>query len=219
MKKWVGSVIVVAIACLVSLEIWRVVQWRAATPELIERILARSSVSIDDLNPEFIDILLTVEDPAFWSHKGIDFTTPGQGLTTLPQSLGKQLYYRPFKPGIRKLDLLMLTRFALVPTVSREHILIAALSTAYLGSDNGKAVIGFPAGAERWFGKPLEDLSRKEFTGLVAMLAGPDAFNPEKRPEQFRDRVSRIERLLAGDCQPTGLRDVYYTACAAVTPR
>ena len=219
MKKWLGLVVAGVLVCLAGLELWRIVQWRAATPELIDRILARSTVSIDGLSPEFIDILLTVEDPSFWSHKGIDFTTPGQGLTTLPQSLGKQLYYPSFKPGIRKLDLMLLTRFALAPTVSHEDILNAVLATAYLGGDGGTTVIGFPAAAERWFGKPFEDLSREEFIGLVAMLVGPEAFNPEKTPEQFNDRVSRIQRLLAGECQPTGLRDVYYTACAALTPR
>ena len=50
----------------------------------------RSSVyalQVSDLTPRQLDILLKVEDPNFFNHHGVDFTTPGAGITTITQGL------------------------------------------------------------------------------------------------------------------------------------
>ncbi len=36
-----------------------------------------------DLSPRQLEILLAVEDPNFYSHRGVDFETPGSGWTTI----------------------------------------------------------------------------------------------------------------------------------------
>lgn len=75
-------------------------------------------------------------------------------------------------------------------------------------------VVGFPEAAHAYFGKELSGLTRVEFISLVAMLIGPAAFHPLIEPEALTDRVSRIEALIAGRCEPAGLRDVYYEGCS-----
>ncbi|MHA1549133.1 MAG: hypothetical protein ACTSYE_09385 [Alphaproteobacteria bacterium] len=47
-------------------------------------------------------ILLAVEDPAFDHHNGLDFSQPGQGMTTITQAITKFLYFDPFKPGLAR---------------------------------------------------------------------------------------------------------------------
>lgn len=74
---------------------WRVLDARARTPALMAAALADVDPQIASLSQDRIDILLTVEDPTFWTNDGLDFETPGQGLTTLSQGLAKRLYFDP----------------------------------------------------------------------------------------------------------------------------
>jgi len=40
-----------------------------------------------------------VEDPHSFEHGGVDFSTPGAGITTITQGLVKHLYFDQFKPA------------------------------------------------------------------------------------------------------------------------
>ena len=135
-------------------------------------------------------------------------------MTTISQSLGKRIFFDNFKPGLRKGELLALTRFALVPEVPKDRILKAWLARTYLGTRDGRAVTGFADGARTWIGKPLRDLSDREFLTLVALGPAPDRLKPTRDAAGNRERVRRIERLLAGVCRPTGLRDTMLEGCA-----
>ncbi len=162
-------------------------------------------------------MLIRVEDATFWENDGIDLGSLGAGMTTISQGLGKHIFFQRFSPGFAKLgkiELMVLTRFALIPTVVKRDILHAALATAYLGNDGNGPVIGFAAGARRWYGKELEELSDREFLGLVAMLPAPKDLDPKRHPSENAERVSRIERLLSGACQPRAVTDVYLDGCA-----
>jgi hypothetical protein len=159
---------------------WRVVDQRAKAAPIVAAILADADPAIETISDGRIALLLRVEDPTFWDNDGIDLHTAGAGMTTLSQGLGKLIFFRPFRAGflrLGKLELMVLTRFALVPTVSKEDILRAMLARAYLGSDEDGAVLGFPEAARRWFGKEIGDLTNEEFLALVAML--PAAAPPE----------------------------------------
>lgn len=191
----------------------RVVEARQATPEMIEAILAENDPQISQIPRERIDMLLKVEDPTFWTNNGWDLNTPGQGLTTLSQGLAKRLYFNPFKPGLRKIELMVIARFALNAKASKEDILSAFLGVAYLGTDEGQSIIGFADGARHWYGKELSDLSTDEFLGLVAMLVGPNALDPRRHADANLERVERIKKLIDNACEPLGLRDVYYEGC------
>jgi len=45
------------------------------------------------------------------------------------------------------------------------------------------------------------------------MLIGPDGYNIKKYPKKHFERLSRIKKLLDGQCIPTGWKDVYLEAC------
>lgn len=52
-----------------------------------------------------------------------------------------------------------------------------------------------------------------QFIALVATLISPGKFNPAHRNAAFETRVTRIRKLVAGQCQPTGHGDVQLEGC------
>ena len=193
---------------------WRIVDERKDVAERIDAIVAGADPDELNLPGRRVAILLRVEDPTFWTNKGIDLSSPGAGMTTLSQGLGKRLFFDRFKPGFSKGELMALTRFALYPKVDKQQTLKAVIATAYFGTYQGRAVNGFADGARTWFGKSLSRLSDREFLELEAMLVAPDRLKPGRDDSARKARVSRIARLLAGRCKPKGLRDVMMDGCA-----
>jgi hypothetical protein len=193
----------------------RVLQERGRVAARVDRIIAAADPDELALPLARQAMLLKVEDPTFRTNKGIDLSTPGAGMTTLSQGLGKLIFFDHFKPGFRKGELMVLTRFALYPEVSKQRTLQAVVASAYFGTRQGRAVTGFADGARTWFGKPLSRLSDDEYLALVAMLVAPDNLKPGRDDAARLDRVARIKRLLARQCKPTGLRDVMLEGCRA----
>jgi membrane peptidoglycan carboxypeptidase len=206
----------VALALLAALGVGAA--WRAATLEA-RRLLTvaqdhdRRGVSPRDLPGARLAALLAVEDPAFYEHRGVDLTTPGAGWTTLTQGLVKLHFPGPHR-GLLGKPLQSARALALDRAVPKDLQLALLLNTAYFGHLDGAPVVGFPAAARRYYGRPLAELSDEEFVGLVAMLVGPDRFNPERHPAVHAERRRRIEALLAGRCTPRGWSDVYLEGCA-----
>jgi monofunctional glycosyltransferase len=212
--KWIGAALSGLIVVWAAYLGIRILDGRAKAPEEVAAIIAGMDPAIDRLAPARVDMLLAVEDPTFFENDGIDLDTPGAGMTTLAQGLGKRIFFDPFRPGLQKIELMALTKFALVPTVSREDILRATLASAYLGHDKDGAILGFSEAALRYHGKPLAALSDREWLSLVALLPAPNDLDPVRYSEANAARVDRIERLLAGACKPLGLRDVMLEGCA-----
>jgi membrane carboxypeptidase/penicillin-binding protein len=215
---WIAAELALLIALYAVWLGWRIADQRAKAPAAVAAILAKADPAVDEISDERIAMLLEVEDPTFWTNDGIDLRTPGAGMTTLSQGLGKLVMFRSFSPGflrLGKLELMTLTRFALVPTVSKDDILRAMLASAYLGSDEQGAVIGFPEGARRWFGKELGALTDDEFIALFAMLPAPNRLDPLRHPAESAERVARIKRLIANACEPIDVEDVDLEGCAA----
>lgn len=67
---------------------------RQQTPGLVAKAQQSyfKAVSIAKLSPEQWKLLLAIEDPAFYNHRGVDLSTPGAGMTTITQGLVKLLY-------------------------------------------------------------------------------------------------------------------------------
>ncbi|MGL4491022.1 MAG: transglycosylase domain-containing protein [Rhizobiaceae bacterium] len=190
--------------------------WKAqqASPAVIAAALAKpQDLPLSSLSDTQKAILLKVEDPGFYDHKGIDFASPGQGLTTITQALVKFLYFEKFTPGFAKIEQSLIARFVLNNQMTKDQQLGLLINQAYFGDKNGEPIRGFSDAALAHFSKPFSQLSDDEFIGLVAMLIGPNKFRPDKDPETHKSRVTKIKQLLAGDCKPNGLLDVYYDDC------
>lgn len=205
--------------------------WANATvDELLEQSPARGLAA--QLPARHVEALLRVEDPAFLEHDGWDVSN-GQGLTTITSVLARDLFLgknevEGFKGGMQSFyrgvfgcckridfgrDVMALVLHA---RTTKQQQLDRYLDSAYLGSFNGRAVIGFEAAAMAYYGKELSRLTDAEFLGLVAMPIAPNRYHPLKNPELHAERVRRIAALVAGKCAPSGWLDQTYDACAAV---
>ena len=167
----------------------------------------------DSLGARHREILLAVEDPNFAGHSGVDFWTPGAGLTTITQSASKRLAFDGFRPGFGKIRQ---TGYALglESQLSKEQILALWLETLEMGNGPDGWVVGFHNASTVVYGRQPADLSEAEFIRLVAVLIAPtsyDLFNPQDG--KLEERTARIERLIAGTCAPAGFSDVWLDAC------
>jgi membrane carboxypeptidase/penicillin-binding protein len=184
------------------------------TPQLFTDYVASHKMALDPrgLPPRSLEILLAVEDPNFFSHHGIDLSTPGAGYTTITQGLAKQLYFVRFRSGIAKVKQ-SLYALVLDRRVSKEDQLKLFINTVYMGTLNGRQVNGFSDAARVYFGKDIGALTKDQYLALVAMIVGPDGYNLVRFPARNAERVRRIKKLLRGECKPSGLADVYYEGC------
>jgi len=161
------------------------------------------------------DWLLTVDDPTFYDHHGIDGRTRGAGYTTITQGLVKILFFDDFRPGLFRWRKVKQTIIALAfnARISKDEQLMLFVNAVYLGSRDGHDVRGFSAASEEYFGKPFAQISDEEYLQLLAMILAPDKFSIATHPDKNRERVQRIRRLLAGECRPVGVQDVEYEEC------
>ena len=175
-------------------------------------VFEREGLQVADVPEPWLQDLLAVEDPAFYTHRGIDLRTPGAGMTTLTQGLVKIHYFDDFQPGLAKYKQSVLA-LVLDREIPKQDQLLLMLNSVGLGRLEGRRVEGFADAAVTYFGKAFDRLNREEFLALVAMIVGPDHYNVARHPRRNAERLARIERFVAGGCQPRGLRDVLYEDC------
>jgi membrane carboxypeptidase/penicillin-binding protein len=189
--------------------VWRATQRTSAV--LVEA--AKGELRIADVPKRRIDMLLKVEDPSFYSHHGVDFSTPGASMTTITQGLVKRFYFRHFHKGFPKIEQSLIARFVLDPAMPKNDQLQAYLNFTYFGRNDSHPVIGYANAARTYFGRQFAQLNDREFLSLVAMTIAPNELDPIRHKAANDERVRRIEAMLAGKCHPDGLRDVTYEAC------
>ncbi len=213
MKKALLSIAMLLIL-LTSYESYRLWVAHEKTPELLDLYKQENlALKAADLSKDQLDIILKVEDPGFYDHNGLDFTSPGQGMTTITQGLAKYMYFDKFYPGFAKLEQSLIAWLVLNRNFSKQHQLDIMLNHAYLGRNHEQKIRGFEQAASTYFGKPFAELGEQEFLGLVGMLIGPDKRHPEKNKQQYDKRIARITNMLSGKCAPTGVYDPFYEAC------
>jgi len=178
------------------------------TPELIEHYMSDevSKIKYADLTDRQIEILLAVQDPGFWDHKGVDFATPGTGWTTITQSICKKFYFKNFKQGLPKIKQTLLARFVLNRFASKEEQIQIFMNIMWF--DDG--IVGFADASEYFYEKFFNELTEDEYISLVAMLNLPRQYNIKSNPEANSMRVHRIKKVLSGEYTPKGLFDTEY---------
>jgi membrane carboxypeptidase/penicillin-binding protein len=193
-------------------------QARQDTASIVHKAWARHGhvLRLRDVEPERLQWLLAVEDPAFFHHHGVDVSTPGAGMTTISQGLVKLLYFpEGFKPGFAKLRQTLIARYAFDAKVSKQEQLELLLNMAYLGEHQGRQIHGFDRAAQAYFGKRFKALSDEEYLSLVAMLMAPKHLHPGTPSHD--ERMRRIRAVLAGKYQPVNVADVAYEGNVELT--
>ncbi|VAV95173.1 hypothetical protein MNBD_ALPHA08-536 [hydrothermal vent metagenome] len=166
----------------------------------------------DSLTPQQLRVLLLVQDPGFYDHSGVDFSTPGAGMTTLTQSLSKRLAFDKFTPGIGKIRQ---TGFALGldRQLSKKQQIALFLQTLEMGQSKSGWVTGFHKASETFFDKPVNETTEEEFYMLVAVLIAPNRLKLAQPDATLNTRVQRIAKLAQGACKPSSFNDVWLEGC------
>ena len=185
---------------------------REKTKELVIRALAsnRIKLELNDLTPEQLNALLKIQDPNFYNHKGVDFVTPGTGVTTISQGLVKMYYFANFKPGPQKIKQTLIARFAFDPLTPKDTILKLFINEVYLGQKNGKPLKGFDNASQYYFNKKFKKLNWEEYLSLISMIRAPFKFHYFNEREKNLERVRRIKKVLTGEYIPADNSDLFY---------
>jgi len=165
------------------------------------------------LGPERLEWFLTVEDPNYFLHNGIDLTTAGAGLSTITQSLSKRFAFKKWQPGIKKIRQSTYA-MSLERNLTKDQILALFLDTAGMGRGPDGWMTGFYLASETIYNATPAQISDKQFLSLVAVLIAPGRLTIASPNAELEQRVSRLFRLVEGQCAPINIRDVWFENCA-----
>ncbi len=214
--KWVGLVLAVMTACLVGYGAkgyFDAMRDADGLRDRAERLLEAGRGG-EDLGDERLEDLLRVQDPAYFEHGGVDFTTAGAGATTVSQSVSKRLAFERFRPGIGKVRQ---TGYALglESHLDKDQILALWLDTLEMGRGPDGWMTGFHHASEQVFGASPAEIERGDFLRMAAVLIAPGQYDLRADDPALAERVGRIERLLAGECVPLDHGDVWLEGCGS----
>ena len=158
------------------------------------------SLPLDGVPRGLINATLAAEDQRFWEHSGIDFVAlvraindgidagrPVSGASTISQQLIKISGPRRERKVSTKLFEFVAAR-KLEMVWSKERI----LSTYFSRLDYGNLLVGAPAAAQGYFGKPLADCSLAECALLAGLPQAPSRLNPYRAFDRAKERQEWI---------------------------
>ncbi len=164
---------------------------------------------LSDFSPYLPQAAIASEDSRYYWHLGVDpigilralaVNYQGQeirqGASTITQQLARTLFPQVGRQDTagRKLRE-MIVALKLEAFYSKDELLKAYLNRVYLGANN----YGFEDAAQFYFDKSAADLNLSEAATLVAILPGPNSYNPVRdynTAVQLRNRtISRMAQL------------------------
>lgn len=145
-----------------------------------------SYISLQNISPEFLDLIIQSEDHRFYSHPGIDLiaTTRAmynnlkahafvQGGSTITQQLAKNMYF-PFEKKYERKIAELLVAFDLEKTLSKDEILELYCNVIYFG----EGCYGLNEATEHYYSVAPDELSTSQSVALIKTIKSPNNFNP-----------------------------------------
>lgn len=197
----------------------------------------RFAVSLDDVDPHFVEMLIAYEDKRFRRHHGIDLLAVGRAATqflrngrivsggsTITMQLARLIEPRTERSVAAKLRQ-MVRALQIERRLSKDEILERYLTLAPYGGN----LEGIRAAALGWYGKEPKRLGLGQAALLVSLPQLPERRRPDRNPDAAfaaRDRVlarmvsagvldeREAERALA-DAVPAARRDMPFLAAHA----
>ncbi len=158
----------------------------------------------EEIPPRFVESLLAVEDTLFFEHGGINLDAImramirnaqsgryTEGGSTLTQQLVKNMVLTREKTLTRKLKEAIIS-LRIEKVLSKEDILERYLNQTFFGH----GYYGVKTASLGYFKKPLDKLTLKEITMLVALPRAPSFYDPTKNLEFSLSRANNILRRL-----------------------
>lgn len=164
-------------------------------------------VEISRVPQTFKDAIISIEDRRFYQHFGIDIKAilraavevistgkPKQGGSTITQQLVRHYLLSRDKNIWRKVQEIILS-LRLEQELSKDKILELYLNNIFLGSGSN----GIGAAAERYFGKPLNEISLSESALIAGLFQAPSRYNPFKRPKLAIKRQRQVLKAMVAN--------------------
>jgi 1A family penicillin-binding protein len=162
--------------------------------------LQLAPVAAQDMPPNVVNAVLSIEDRHFYEHGSVDFPSMVRaflqnreagrvvaGGSTITQQLVKITFLSPERTYSRKIQEATIS-FWLEHHMSKDEILTIYLNNVYLGS----GAVGFPAAAKLYFGKKVADLSLPEAAMLAGMINAPSQNDPFRDPDAAQKRAGVV---------------------------
>ena len=172
-------------------------------------------VNLNEIDDEFLEYIINVEDQYFYYHKGFDILRiikslisnikAGKivaGASSISQQYVKNLYLSFEQTWERKLEEAFLT-VRLETHYSKDEILEGYLNTIYFG--NG--IYGIKDASLYYFNKDINDISTEEAIILAGIPKSPNNYNPINNWESCLKRAKIVSKLLYDNKVIT--KDVY----------
>ncbi|MBZ7925647.1 PBP1A family penicillin-binding protein [Ensifer adhaerens] len=154
----------------------------------------------DQLPPQLIDAVLSIEDRRFMDHFGVDVRGIGRALvrnfeagsvveggSTITQQLIKLQYLDSDRTIKRKIQEFVIALW-LEWKLGKQEILTRYLNSAYLGA----GATGMPAAARIYFNKDIGALNLPESAMLAGLLRAPSQWNPIDNFDGARQRTAVV---------------------------
>ena len=194
------------------------------TPIELETVYPRAEemewVEYADIPERVIKSFLAMEDRSFFSHKGVSLPRTVKaalnyilgsrggsfGGSTVTQQVVKNISGDSAYTVKRKLTEL-LRAYHMEQMHSKEEILEVYLNILPMGENT----YGVGLAAERYFGKPLSDLSYDEIAVLVGIANAPGRYNPHEHPGECLEKRNRVLYAMR-ECGVIG-EEEYHSFC------
>jgi monofunctional biosynthetic peptidoglycan transglycosylase len=157
----------------------------------------QSWVNISDVNPSFLKAVLSLEDDAFFMHKGIDWNQLNKSLrenkrkkriirggSTITMQLAKNLYLTTERSILRKAKEMIIT-FRIEKEVSKKSILENYVNAV----EWGDGIFGIKEASSVYFYKEPVNLSLTECTRLAAVIPSPLEHKPNTNSKYVQHRA------------------------------
>lgn len=159
-----------------------------------------SYTPITSISENFIDAILAIEDPQFYTHKGVRLAKIAEavitdlihfdyvmGGSTITQQLAKNIFLDQDKNLTRKIAELFFAR-DLENTLSKDEILELYLNVIYFGD----GYYGIQAASQGYFQKDPIDLTLDEATLLAGLPQAPAIFQLSTGLDAAKERQQEV---------------------------
>ena len=169
-----------------------------------------TTITLDKV-PQYVpQAVLAIEDHRFYEHIGIDFISftralfnnvirgkVVQGGSSITQQLAKNFLLAKKKFHYTDRSLRRKVQELLVSLWLEYHFTKDQILSVYLNRiDFGAGVYGFDAAAQRYFFKPLSEVSIFEAGILAGMLKAPTRYNPLRHPKASAERGTTVVKKM-----------------------
>lgn len=171
---------------------------------LVDRINEITSkehfVKFDDINKNFINAVIAIEDHRYYDHGPVDFIAItralfsnikdqgfDQGGSTITQQVAKNVLFTQERTFTRKLGEIF-AAFDLEKNYSKNEIFEIYANTSYFG--NG--YYGIYQASKGYYNKEPKDLTLYESTMLAGILNAPSVYSPTANPELGKQRQKTV---------------------------